>query len=235
VISRARAGDGAFFKAVSPDVYSGIAALSVLDSYILSTRPFSVNGASASSNGTAFSISGADKSAHVQFLQELSSYRDYLFGRVRGSVMTEVIEALMQANRHVFQGKIKINRAAAIYRIVSEMASRGEVPYRQGMEDLAQIVRREHLAGWFRLCQWFRPPSPPRPSEPALIDSNLMLTVDARELACQNVFDAAMLSARILGPYRIPASSRSYSLAKRIASLGLRKLERTGIKATLPL
>ena len=44
---------GRFFDGFAPDAFSGIAILSMIDSYLYSTRPFSVNGASRHSNGTA--------------------------------------------------------------------------------------------------------------------------------------------------------------------------------------
>ena len=46
--------NGLFFNAVSPDVYSGIALSAVVEEYLLTDYPFSVNGASRHSNGTAF-------------------------------------------------------------------------------------------------------------------------------------------------------------------------------------
>lgn len=45
--------NGAFFNSISPDVFSGIALSAIIDNYLLTNYPFSVNGASRHSNGTS--------------------------------------------------------------------------------------------------------------------------------------------------------------------------------------
>lgn len=44
---------GSFFNSISPDVFSGIVLSKVIDRYIFSQYPFSINGASKHSNGTS--------------------------------------------------------------------------------------------------------------------------------------------------------------------------------------
>lgn len=53
--------NGRFFNAISPDVFSSLALAHVLDQYLYSTYPFSVNGASRHSNGTSFSWDQSDQ------------------------------------------------------------------------------------------------------------------------------------------------------------------------------
>lgn len=71
--------NGLFFNAISPDVFSGLALSMVVDRYLLTDYPFSVNGASRHSNGTAFvrsknlNIAGSDPTQ--KFMSENS--REY--------------------------------------------------------------------------------------------------------------------------------------------------------------
>jgi hypothetical protein len=139
----------------------------------------------------------------------------------------------MQANKHVFRGRVRVSKVAAIFRIVSEMARRGDIQYQLGMEDLSRIVKQDNLVWWFNLSRWMCSISEPCFSERAMIDANKMLTLNAFELGSQNVYDAAKISAGILGRYRIPCKCMSYSRAKRIASLSLRRLD--GIRTENPL
>lgn len=46
--------NGLFFNAIAPDVFSGIALSTVVERYLLTDYPFSINGASSHSNGSAF-------------------------------------------------------------------------------------------------------------------------------------------------------------------------------------
>lgn len=51
---RAQSTNEIFFNAISPDVFSGIVLSTVVDKYLCTDYPFSVNGASRHSNGTSF-------------------------------------------------------------------------------------------------------------------------------------------------------------------------------------
>jgi len=70
-IARARSENGTFFHSRIPDVYSGIAAASVVPDFWHTTKSYSVRGASSHSIGAA-QFSGDDKteSPATQFLQE---------------------------------------------------------------------------------------------------------------------------------------------------------------------
>lgn len=61
-----------FFNSISPDVFSAITLSMVVDDYIYTDYPFSVNGASRHSNGTSFMIQGISHSdsPHAKFTTE---------------------------------------------------------------------------------------------------------------------------------------------------------------------
>ena len=59
---KARTANNVFFNAISPDVFSGIALSTVINEYLYTDYPFSVNGASRHSNGTSFTRHAQDVS-----------------------------------------------------------------------------------------------------------------------------------------------------------------------------
>lgn len=217
-LNKARAIDGLFFKSISPDIYSGIALLSRLDSYLLSTRPFSVNGASAASNGTAFASQSSEAEPYLIFLKELSSYHDHLFGRVRGSVFTEVVEAIMQANKHVFEGKFRVSKMASILRIVAELSKRGGRPYKEGMTDLSHIASANKLRLWFNFCRAICPSNNVLSSIQVIADKKNFISFNVSNLGGHDVFEAADIAGKIIGNYVMPESLEEYSFGKLITS-----------------
>jgi glycosyltransferase involved in cell wall biosynthesis len=61
VVNKLRAASGGtVFQSMIPDIYFGISSCAVIDTYLYSFRPYTVNGASNHSNGTA-SFSGAEE------------------------------------------------------------------------------------------------------------------------------------------------------------------------------
>ena len=51
VIGKARNKNGRFFNSITPDIYSGFAVASIIDTYIFSPRPYGLAGVSRHSNG----------------------------------------------------------------------------------------------------------------------------------------------------------------------------------------
>jgi glycosyltransferase involved in cell wall biosynthesis len=70
VIKLRAASGGTLFHSMIPDIYFGISSCAVIGHYLHSFRPYTLNGASSHSNGTA-SFSGAEvKAAELKFLSE---------------------------------------------------------------------------------------------------------------------------------------------------------------------
>lgn len=69
---------GVFFNSIAPDVYSGIVLSQFIEEYLFSDYPFSVNGASRHSNGTASVHPGKAKSVDPakKFLAEVNRRYD---------------------------------------------------------------------------------------------------------------------------------------------------------------
>ena len=61
---------GVFFHSQTPDLYASIALSSLVDTYYFSEKPFSINGASANSNGTAQFNQNISTTEHAKFHSE---------------------------------------------------------------------------------------------------------------------------------------------------------------------
>lgn len=61
---------GVFFHSQTPDLYASIVLSSLIDTYYFSEKPFSINGASANSNGTAQFNQNISTTEHAKFRSE---------------------------------------------------------------------------------------------------------------------------------------------------------------------
>lgn len=218
-----RAHDGKFFKSLAPDVYSGIVLLSVVKWYLYSTRPFSLNGASARSTGTSDSYPAVDKGPSDEFTRELGPDPDLAFGRLPGSINAVIAECLLQADKHCFAGTLQPSKRLLIWRILSELARKGPEAYRRALPELLLIARRHDLEKFTLVCAKL---NRVRPLSAGVLNTGLdgrgHLTLDSTRFDVANVREAAVVAAKILGPYQVPEKTIEYSALSRLYSLLIR-------------
>ncbi len=70
VLENIKKQSGNFFHSRTPDIYSTIALLGTIESFSFSGKPFSIQGASSHSNGTAYLFYGKDETAAAKYLSE---------------------------------------------------------------------------------------------------------------------------------------------------------------------
>ncbi len=99
VINRLRAASGGqVFHSRIPDVYFGIAACALIDKYLFSYHPYTVNGASGHSNGTS-TFAGLDgKEAERKFLSE-DNLPFHPALKLCPSLPVLIVESLLQARK----------------------------------------------------------------------------------------------------------------------------------------
>jgi glycosyltransferase involved in cell wall biosynthesis len=223
--------DGRLFKSSSPDIYSGISLLGKMDSYLYSMRPFSINGASAASNGTALA-NNDNQAAYNTFVSELENEYRYIFGRIPGSVTAEALEALLQANIHHFAGRLNIAKRMAIFKICAELGAIGGARYAEGMLKVEAASKQCGLHNVFKIARLFSKPKTQNEIAPGPSVSSNALTLNVSRFNVNDVFSAAEFSAALLGPYKQPSKIHQYSLANRIGSVMRRKLFSRGQTGT---
>lgn len=98
---KSKSANNRFFNAVAPDVFSGFALGSVIDNYLITNYPFSVNGASKKSNGTAFMLSSPLKNEITKsFFQENTITYDERI-QVTPAIQTVVIGEILLAKKNI--------------------------------------------------------------------------------------------------------------------------------------
>jgi hypothetical protein len=94
------ASGGHVFHSRIPDVYFGIAACAVIDDYVFSRRPYTLNGASSHSNGTSTFAAPEAKDAEQKFLSEenLPFHPELQYCP---SIPVLIVESLLQAKERL--------------------------------------------------------------------------------------------------------------------------------------
>ncbi|MDB4928590.1 MAG: hypothetical protein JWM10_1074, partial [Myxococcaceae bacterium] len=110
---------GTFFHSSIPDAYSGYANLSEIPSYLYSTRPFSINGASGKSTGASYGAAGG---AGERFVAEDDMPAHPKLWPIPGSIIMAVMEALYQANDHALGGRLAMFRPMIVAQFFREVA-----------------------------------------------------------------------------------------------------------------
>jgi glycosyltransferase involved in cell wall biosynthesis len=230
-IKRVLERDGRMFQAASPDVYSSLALASVSDRYLFSTRPFSINGASAHSGGTSHARPDLDSSPSALFQKESSSDADDFYG-VIGSLNAAVVGALTNFAARVNVQGTSVNYRRAFKRIINDIRGRPEVlaGNRGALEKLADKYGvRNYLEKIIRQAEI---PLGPNSSRSSADTANVLdadnLNLWGNRFDIRDVAAAASFAEKILGTYTLPSRVSEYSLAARIFTRILQRA--TGVK-----
>jgi hypothetical protein len=218
-VAQVLARDGKLFQAACPDVYSSLALASVTERYLFSTRPFSVNGASAHSGGTSHARPNINSQASDLFQQESAEGTDD-FLRVRGSVHAAVVDTLTKFSALARTAAPAVDYAKAFNKILNDMRAMPEVleSNRGVLERLADRHGVRNMLDKAYLRLQHQPGT--APNQP-LVDTTHVLSAD-NLIAWGDRFDvldvaaAALFAGKILGAYEPPAQLSRYSLAARI-------------------
>ena len=209
---------GVFFHSVIPDAYSSVAIASGLESYLYSSRPFSVDGASGASNGanTANFLKDDqdENNATRTFVQEadLPMHPDMPV-LIIGSTVAVVFEAILQANDRVYGKALPVDVEHALRKIVREVSTSEPERYRSVVAQLLEITkdnpRRE------RVVHAATAKYPNRPAPQALPPHGLgaddVFWTNVAPLRVADVHHATEFVSAFLGPYVPPAKTSRYS------------------------
>jgi glycosyltransferase involved in cell wall biosynthesis len=234
IAKRLKAKSGVFFGSVTPDVYSALATCSVLDNFYYSTRPFSINGASHHSNGTAGGMLNQPqppaKTEIHRFMAELDLPQHPKFPIILGSLNSALIEAFSQANLLCFGNKLPILDTLWIFKISKELSKKPRGTYDKGMEDLEGIYSRIGKSWLFKICRKLFPNKPSGLSTPTYgLDSRSCLSINAKSLGVTDVAQACIVAHNLLGTYTIPSRVSTYSFSSLVKKNLGRRTARIGM------
>ncbi len=100
-VIKSKSVNNRFFNSVSPDIFSGLALGSVIDNYLITNYPFSVNGASKKSNGTAFMLSDPLKNEITKsfFKENTITYDKRL--QITPAIQTAIIGEILLLQKYI--------------------------------------------------------------------------------------------------------------------------------------
>lgn len=208
-----------FFRSVTPDVYSGFALMQVLNSYLYSSRPFSVNGSSASSNGAA-AISGSRLEGEAaNFMSEIDFEQNEMYKVIPGAIYSSIVEALLQANKYCFGSQLKINHKLAIKLILRDIYRYLPDRREQSLKELFHMVEPYDLRDFAEKTSIKIAQAKIETKEKtndccvksAIQSGNFVL--NTKSLDVNNIYSACQLVGNLLPPYQLPESKNNYSFS----------------------
>ena len=215
--------DGRMFHSVSPDVYSSLVLSSVTDSYLFSTRPFSIAGASRHSTGHSHisSKAGEAKTASTSWVSE-NALQEVEFSQVGGSITAIALDTMIRFKSHAKCPGPALQHRRALRMVVRELnAIPGAVESnvailvalaeRMGLGNyLQRLLEDKHSGDAFTTARKMlsRPPF----TGAALAGNHLRVHADRYRIS--DIFGASEFVGNLLCPYVPPENLVRYSLLR---------------------
>lgn len=191
------ARSGRFFCSQIPDVYSGIAVASIVESYVFSDRPYAVNGASGHSTGTSTFAASHKGPADLFTAEPNIAFHPNLNFTPSGPVI--VAESYLQARDNHLPLDDRLDIALVLTESLRQAASLESATYDEVYAAVVRTAERHGLVAEVKSFARTHPNQPRKPAEPVLghkLVANTV-TVDCTSYGIRNVFDAAQLAAHL--------------------------------------
>jgi len=199
-IKRAMQESGRFFHSMSPDVYSGIVLACVIETYYYSFKPYTLNGASRHSIGTAGFSGRPDNQVTKKFLSEDNiPFHSKLV--VVPSLPIVVAESFLQAQDHISAAKVfKIDIREVLKVAVKQAVHYPGNRFEKVIEAAKKIAYLNQINDDFISQIISKNKNQPRSYEPVfglnIVRSSLLL--DCTEFGVRNVYEASLLCKCVL-------------------------------------
>lgn len=191
---------GRLLPCVTPDIYSGVAVANLIERYVFSGSPLSVNAASRHSNGTLASFTGVNTPATAE---HFSTTSEKVHRRLvpSSSVPILIADALLSARDHLnFVKSWPEMDWLAMFELALRYAERRPpTVMSETLAALDRIAHRNHLtAEWSSIrstaVQQELPPLQPFGWD----ESATYLAINGREMGVRNVADASLLTSAVV-------------------------------------
>jgi glycosyltransferase involved in cell wall biosynthesis len=200
---------GIFFHSLTPDVYSAIVIASALDTYLYSTKPYSVNGTSVHSIGASGFSCHSDKdnkSAATIFLgEENIPFHKKLY--IAPSIPIAVAEAFFQAMEHFpASHKYQIDLKSVISAALREIKHAPQARCKEVVNAVREIGRVNNISEYAELeIKKFK--NIPYEKAVALVPGyNFIyrhLIVDCSRVGIQDIYQASLLCGLLINHKKI--------------------------------
>lgn len=191
---------GKFFHSMIPDVYSGIALASVLETYYYSFKPYTISGASSHSHGAAYANISNDNQTYKKFFSENNMPFHKKLAIVSSSPIFAA-ESALQAKDHLSSAKhLEISIKKCVTEAIKEAVYLSENRYKLVIEAVRKIAQINQIEDYTSQLITKYKKLPMRSPDPVL-GFNIVynqIVIDSAEFEAQNVCDAAVICKHIL-------------------------------------
>jgi len=196
-VDRVIAEAGRFFCSQNPDIYSGVALACVVDAYLYSSRPYSLNGASRHSTGTSgmTDIRGGAPTQKFESEENIPFHADL---DVAPSIPILVAESLLQARDNMDSAKrFQVDLQVALETSLRQAVTQSPQQHHDVVAAVLATARRNGM----EVSRFERLASDLKNNPPAAGGQRLQtfeigrdqVTVDCTRFQVKNVCDAAQL------------------------------------------
>lgn len=197
--------NGLFFRSTSPDIYSGFIVGYFIESYLYSSYPFSINGASRYSNGWLGVIPSINPERLYDFhkLSERSLFINSDKNLLGTSMICAAIIESLNAAKDVYGDIVNNDVNFYIERLTNEVQNLNEERYSLSFQYLSKYIEELGKTEEFqRILK--RYPRRVRSFQPECYGynpSSESLILDGGKFEIENIYDAAVLCNKILMPW----------------------------------
>lgn len=223
---KSKSKDGRFYSCPTPDGYSGIVLAGEVDSFYFSSEPFTIFGASPSSQGAAY-LSKSDKarknSAEFFKFSESQTMHEKLANQPYSPLIALMTVDYLCTARDLpgWPGKVEdVDFKKVLAKSVSELASRyADNTLERELKILEAIAKQHNLYDYYQqlLAKAKRSVISPQYRLWAISKNNYY--IDAKEFGVSNIFEAANAIPIILGATKYFGFSIYWKLFKSSVKL----------------
>lgn len=191
---------GRFFHSMIPDVYSGIALASILESHYYSFKPYAISGASSYSHGASYANITKDNQMYKKFFSENNLP---VHGKMVIAPSSPIFaaESILQAQDHIPSARyFRLDIRECIKAAVREAVYFPEEKYKLVLEAVREIARLNQVEKYASKVISGNKKLPVRLRNP-VFGHNIIygqIAIDAAGFGVRNVYEAAVLGKHIL-------------------------------------
>jgi len=208
----------AFFRSITPDIYTGIILSSVMGEYIYSKKPFSINGASRHSTGTSQMLPHVNLEPSQKFSSEITTSKLDEKLVVCPSTLIYVADSFLKAQQTIPSQKndFAFNMNLLLYKLMQEAVG--------GPYERYKIVKK----AVYKMCEINNLNSFAKKIDKIFINKPLtedirygldlthnLMTLNASIFGVTNVYDASRLCSHILQNNKLDLDEKVSTVLKR--------------------
>ena len=215
IIDKIKSLSGRFYHSMTPDVYSGFAIAGSVNSFVYSTRPYVIGGASHHSNGASGAGASSSKALLMYLSEDNLAFHHTLVQCT--SIDEYVFESFLQAQDHLpFFDKISFDMKKLIIQMMITAAARPEAIYNEIKDAVLQLGEIHNISDVAQKAIDLNPHNGQEQAKKSILSRlkklntqkigsylknkyDRSISIDCSTLNINNIYDASVLCGHIFG------------------------------------